>query len=323
MKPTVLMVPKIPAALVTRLRESYEVLGPMDHSTPDALPAGAAEAEALLTMGSLRTDAALIDALPRLRLICCYGTGVEGVDGGHAKARGIALGNAGEANAASVAEFAMGLLLATARQIPQADRFVRAGRWKGNSVERMPAVPGLADLPFVGPALFQHHPLVYGALALAVGLTWFLYRTRPGLILRAVGESPESAHALGYPVRRIRLAALLFGGACCGLAGAFMSLVYTPMWVENMVAGRGWIALALTPFATWRPLRVLVGAYLFGGITILTFHMQALGVPIASQLLSMLPYLATILVLVLISRNVNWIRINMPASLGRVFNPNH
>ncbi|MBN9444503.1 2-hydroxyacid dehydrogenase [Bosea sp. (in: a-proteobacteria)] len=144
MKPTVLMVPKMPAALVTRLRESYEVLGPMDHSTPDALPAGAAEAEALLTMGSLRTDAALIDALPRLRLICCYGTGVEGVDGGHAKARGIALGNAGEANAASVAEFAMGLLLATARQIPQADRFVRAGRWKGNSVERMPAVPGLA-----------------------------------------------------------------------------------------------------------------------------------------------------------------------------------
>jgi len=127
------------------------------------------------------------------------------------------------------------------------------------------SVPGLADLPFVGPALFQHHPLVYGALALAAGLTWFLYRTRAGLILRAVGESPESAHALGYPVRRIRLAALLFGGACCGLAGAFMSLVYTPMWVENMVAGRGWIALALTPFATWRPLRVLVGAYLFGG----------------------------------------------------------
>ncbi|MGB6154289.1 ABC transporter permease [Castellaniella sp.] len=185
------------------------------------------------------------------------------------------------------------------------------------------SVPLLGDIPFVGPALFQHHPMVYGALALAVLLSWFLYRTRAGLVLRAVGESPESAHSLGYSVRRIRLAALLFGGACCGLAGAFMSLVYTPMWVENMVAGRGWIALALTPFATWRPLRVLIGAYLFGGITILTFHMQALGVPIASQLLSMLPYLATILVLVLISRNVNWIRINMPASLGRAFNPNH
>jgi simple sugar transport system permease protein len=185
------------------------------------------------------------------------------------------------------------------------------------------SVPLLGDIPFVGPALFQHHPMVYGALALAVLLSWFLYRTRAGLVLRAVGESPESAHSLGYSVRHIRLVALLFGGACCGLAGAFMSLVYTPMWVENMVAGRGWIALALTPFATWRPLRVLIGAYLFGGITILTFHMQALGVPIASQLLSMLPYLATILVLVLISRNVNWIRINMPASLGRAFNPNH
>lgn len=197
--------------------------------------------------------------------------------------------------------------------LPYVGATIQASSW---------SVPFLADLPFVGPALFQHHPLVYGALALALLLSFFLYRTRAGLVLRAVGESPESAHALGYPVRRIRLAALLFGGACCGLAGAFMSLVYTPMWVENMVAGRGWIALALTPFATWRPLRVLVGAYLFGGITILTFHMQALGVPIASQLLSMLPYLATIFVLVLISRNVDWIRINMPASLGRAFNPN-
>ncbi|KAB0622177.1 ABC transporter permease [Castellaniella defragrans] len=207
-----------------------------------------------------------------------------------------------------------GVGLSASIGLPYVGATIQAASW---------AVPGLSGLPFVGPALFQHHPLVYGALALAVGLSWFLYRTRAGLVLRAVGESPESAHALGYPVRRIRLAALLFGGACCGLAGAFMSLVYTPMWVENMVAGRGWIALALTPFATWRPLRVLAGAYLFGGITILTFHMQALGVPIASQLLSMLPYLATILVLVLISRNVNWIRINMPASLGRVFNPNH
>ncbi|MFT0534321.1 ABC transporter permease [Castellaniella hirudinis] len=198
--------------------------------------------------------------------------------------------------------------------LPYVGATIQAGAW---------SIPGLGSLPFVGPALFQHHPMVYAALLLALGLSWFLYRTRAGLVLRAVGESPESAHALGYSVRRIRLAALLFGGACCGLAGAFMSLVYTPMWVEGMVAGRGWIALALTPFATWRPLRVLVGAYLFGGITILTFHMQALGVPIASQLLSMLPYLATILVLVLISRNVNWIRINMPASLGRAFNPNH
>lgn len=184
------------------------------------------------------------------------------------------------------------------------------------------AIPVLQDIPFFGQALFRQHPMVYLALLLCLFTVWFLNRTRPGLVLRAVGESPSSAHSLGYNVRRIRLAALLFGGACCGLAGAFMSLVYTPMWVEGMVAGRGWIALALTTFATWRPLRVLLGAYLFGGITILTYHMQALGVPVASQLLSMLPYLATILVLVLISRNANWIRLNMPASLGKNFNPN-
>jgi simple sugar transport system permease protein len=183
-------------------------------------------------------------------------------------------------------------------------------------------IPLLEDIPVLGTALFRQHPMVYLSLLLCAAIIWFLNRTRAGLILRAVGESPSSAHSLGYNVRRIRLAALLFGGACCGLAGAFMSLVYTPMWVEDMVAGRGWIALALTTFATWRPARVLVGAYLFGGITILTYHMQALGVPIASQLLSMLPYLATVLVLVLISRNASWIRLNMPASLGRNFNPN-
>lgn len=183
-------------------------------------------------------------------------------------------------------------------------------------------IPFLQDIPILGPALFMHHPLVYGSLLLCAAIAWFFGRTRPGLILRAVGESPTSAHSLGYNVRRIRLAAVLFGGTCCGLAGAFMSLVYTPLWVEGMVAGRGWIALALVAFATWRPARVLAGAYLFGGITILTYHMQARGVPIASQLLSMLPYIATIVVLVLISRNATWIRLNMPASLGKTFNPN-
>lgn len=183
-------------------------------------------------------------------------------------------------------------------------------------------IPALHDIPVIGQALFRHHPMVYVSLLLCAGIAWFLGSTRPGLILRAVGESPSSAHSLGYDVRRIRLAAVLFGGMCCGLAGAFMSLVYTPLWVEGMVAGRGWIALALTTFATWRPLRVLAGAYLFGGITILSYHMQALGVPIASQLLSMLPYIATIVVLVLISRNATWIRLNMPASLGKNFNPN-
>ena len=182
-------------------------------------------------------------------------------------------------------------------------------------------VPFLADVPLVGPALFRQHPMVYVAIALTIALAWFLYRSRAGLVLRAVGESPESAHALGYPVRRIRLAAVMAGGALCGISGAYISVVYTPLWVEGMIAGKGWIALALTTFATWRPARVLLGAYLFGGVTMLQFHLQGEGVQVSSQLLTMLPYLATIAVLVLISRNAAWIRANMPASLGKPFFP--
>jgi len=182
-------------------------------------------------------------------------------------------------------------------------------------------LPVLGDLPLIGPALFRHHPLVYGAMALVAGLIWFLYRSRAGLVLRAVGESPESAHALGYPVRLIRWLAVVAGGGLCGLAGAYISVVYTPLWVEGMVAGKGWIALALTTFATWRPARVLLGAYLFGGVTMLQFHLQGIGVEVPSQFLTMLPYLATIVVLALISRNPTWIRVNMPASLGKPFFP--
>jgi ABC-type uncharacterized transport system permease subunit len=140
------------------------------------------------------------------------------------------------------------------------------------------SIPVLGDIPLIGPALFRQHPMVYVAIALVIWLVWFLYRSRAGLVLRSVGESPESAHALGYPVRRIRLAAVVAGGALCGLAGAYLSIVYTPLWVEGMVAGKGWIALALTTFATWRPARVLLGAYLFGGVTMLQFHLQGSGV---------------------------------------------
>jgi len=183
------------------------------------------------------------------------------------------------------------------------------------------AVPYLADIPWLGPALFRHHPLVYLTVVLALALIWFMYRTRSGLVMRSVGESPESAHALGYPVRRIRLLAVVAGGALCGLAGAYLSVIYTPLWVEGMVSGKGWIALALTTFATWRPARVLLGAYLFGGVTMLQFHLQGIGVDVPSQFLSMLPYVATILVLALISRNPQWIRINMPASIGKPFYP--
>ena len=192
--------------------------------------------------------------------------------------------------------------------------------------EKMPerpsfAIPVLSDIPFVGPALFRHHPLVYLTVLFAAALVWWLYRTRAGLVLRSVGERPESAHALCYPVRWIRFGAVVAGGALCGLAGAYISIIYTPLWVEGMVAGKGWIALALTTFATWRPARVLLGAYLFGGVTMLQFHLQGIGVDVPSQVLSMLPYVATIVVLALISRNPAWIRINMPASIGKPFYP--
>jgi simple sugar transport system permease protein len=159
------------------------------------------------------------------------------------------------------------------------------------------------------------------AVALVGAAAFFLYRTRAGLVLRSVGEAPQSAHALGYDVRAIRLAAIVTGGALCGVAGSFLSVVYTPLWVEGMVAGRGWIALALTVFATWRPGRILLGAYLFGGVTMLQLHLQAQGVHVPSQFMTMLPYLATVVVLVLISRNPLWIRLNMPASLGKPFFP--
>jgi general nucleoside transport system permease protein len=181
------------------------------------------------------------------------------------------------------------------------------------------SIPVLGDIPLIGQALFRHHPMVYITIGLMFGLIWFLYRTRAGLVLRSVGESPESAHALGYPVRRIRLYAVMTGGALCGLAGSYLATIYTPLWVEGMVSGKGWIALALTTFATWRPARVLLGAYLFGGFTLLQLHLQGAGVEIPSQFLSMMPYIATIVVLVLISRNSAFIRVNMPASLGKPF----
>ncbi len=200
--------------------------------------------------------------------------------------------------------------------------FVGIGYVQGKLAERSHfQIPVLADLPFFGPAFFRQHPMVYIAIALVLGSAWFLYRSRAGLVLRAVGESPESAHALGYPVRRIRMAAVMLGGALCGVSGAYISVVYTPLWVEGMVAGKGWIALALTTFATWRPGRILLGAYLFGGVTMLQFHLQGEGVEVPSQFLSMLPYVATIVVLVLISRNAAWIKANMPASLGKPFFP--
>ncbi len=193
----------------------------------------------------------------------------------------------------------------------------------GQPVERLPTlnIPLVSDIPVLGPVLFTHDALTYLSVIMVIGVAWFLYQTRPGLILRAVGESHEAAHSIGYHVIRIRYLAVLFGGAMAGLAGAFLSLSYTPMWVENMTAGRGWIALALVVFATWHPWRVLFGAYMFGGITILQLHAQGFGVSIPSQFLSMLPYLVTILILVLISRDSSRVKLNAPACIGKVFHP--
>lgn len=180
-------------------------------------------------------------------------------------------------------------------------------------------IPGLTDLPYVGRILFGEDPFVYLAVLLAFGVWWFIFKTRGGLILRAVGDNHNSAHALGFSVLRTRFLAVLFGGACAGLGGAYLSMVYTPQWTQAMTAGRGWIALALVVFASWLPGRLVLGALLFGAVSILQLHAQAIGIGIPSQFLSMLPYIITIVALVLISRNRALLSVNTPACLGKAF----
>ncbi|MBC9876422.1 ABC transporter permease [Bradyrhizobium sp. INPA01-394B] len=182
------------------------------------------------------------------------------------------------------------------------------------------SIPGLTDIPLVGRVLFGEDAFVYFSIALIIAVWWFLYRTRAGLILRACGDNHVSAHALGYPVLRIRTLAVMFGGACAGLAGAYLPLAYTPFFIPGMTAGRGWIALALVVFASWRPGRLVVGAYLFGAVTILQLHAQGWGVGVPSQFMSALPYLATVIVLVLLSRARTG-GSTAPAALGTVFVP--
>lgn len=177
----------------------------------------------------------------------------------------------------------------------------------------------LADIPFLGTVLLSHDPMVYASIA-AVAAVWvFLARSRGGLVLRAVGESHEAAHALGYKVIRIRVLAIMFGGAMAGLGGAYVSLVRVPQWTDGITAGAGWIALAIVVFASWRPWRVLLGAWLFGGITALQLNLQAAGVQIPVALLSMSPYLITILVLVLMSSGRGRASLSAPAALGQNF----
>ncbi len=191
----------------------------------------------------------------------------------------------------------------------------------GNTIEGLQpwAIPLLSDIPILGPLLFNHDAMLYLAVAAFFGVSWFLYRSRGGLILRSVGESHEAAHALGYSVIRIRYLAVMFGAGMGGLGGAYLSLVLTPQWQEDMTAQRGWIALALVVFATWRPSRVMIGAWLFGALTIVNFYAQSQGVSFSSHLLATLPYFATIIVLVLISWDGAKIRLHAPAALGKPF----
>ena len=180
-------------------------------------------------------------------------------------------------------------------------------------------IPGLSDIPVLGPILFAHDAIIYLSIAIVAGVWAMLKYSRMGLILRAVGENHDAAHALGYKVIRIRILAIMFGGACAGLGGAYLSLVQVPQWTEGMTAGAGWIALAIVVFASWKPWRALLGAYLFGGITALQLRLQAAGIDIPVEILAMSPYLITILVLVIMSSDKNRAALNAPAALGKVF----
>jgi ABC-type uncharacterized transport system permease subunit len=180
-------------------------------------------------------------------------------------------------------------------------------------------IPGISDIPIIGPVLFGNDALVYLSVVSVAIVAWVLTRTRTGLLIRAVGENHDAAHSIGYSVTLVRMGAIMFGGAMAGIGGAYLSISYTPLWVENMTAGRGWIALALVVFASWKPWRAFFGAYLFGGITIIQLYAQGMGVEVSAQFLSMLPYIATILVLVIISRDSARARLDAPACLGKNF----
>jgi simple sugar transport system permease protein len=182
-------------------------------------------------------------------------------------------------------------------------------------------IPGLSEIPLIGPVIFGENPLVYIAVALTVGVSYVLFRTRAGLVIRAVGDNHTSAHALGYDVVKTRFLAVLFGGACAGLAGGYLSIAFTPQWIPNMTAGRGWIAVALVVFGTWLPGRVAIGALLFGAVGVLQLNAQGYGVGLPTQFLTALPYVATVVVLVIISRNRTLLRSNTPACLGQSFVP--
>lgn len=177
----------------------------------------------------------------------------------------------------------------------------------------------LSELTLIGPVLFSHDPMVYVGMGMVLISWWVLGHTKLGLIIRAVGESPNAASAIGYPVLLIRLLAIMYGGAMAGLGGAYLSLAYTPLWAEGLVAGRGWIVVALVVFGMWRPVSIAMGAYLFGAVSLLELFIQGQGFAIPSQLMSAMPYLITIIILAVMSRNPRLIRLNHPASLGKMY----
>ncbi|MGI9502142.1 MAG: ABC transporter permease [Geminicoccaceae bacterium] len=193
--------------------------------------------------------------------------------------------------------------------------------YEGTTVPALPKLDlaPLSDLPIIGPAVFQHDWMVYLSMILIVAVWYVLARTKLGLIIRALGEKPEAAHVLGYPVMLIRAGCVLFGGAMAGIGGAYLSTAYTPLWAEGMVAGRGWIVVALIVFGSWMVPRIAFGAYLFGAISLMELSVQALGLNIPSQLLSASPYIVTIIILAVISRDPIKIRLNSPQSLGQTF----
>lgn len=197
--------------------------------------------------------------------------------------------------------------------------------FEGTTIEKTAKlrIPGLSDLPFLGPALFQHDVLVYLVIALAAVLAFVMARTRLGLLIRAVGENPQVAAANGTPVRTVRFMAIVFGGLMAGIGGAYFSIAYTAIWAEGLIAGRGWIAVALVVFGAWRPWRVMLGAYIFGAISLLELSLQSHGVKVPSQLLSASPYLVTIALLAFISRDQYRLRLSRPMALGQTYRNDH
>ncbi|MFT6905176.1 MAG: ABC-type uncharacterized transport system permease subunit [Oleiphilaceae bacterium] len=193
----------------------------------------------------------------------------------------------------------------------------------GMGIEGIPVweIPLLSELPVIGKILFSHDPLVYLSWVIFGLLYWCFRRTRLGLTIRSVGENPEAANAIGMSVFKVRYSAVLFGGAMAGLAGGYLSLSYTPLWAEGMSAGRGWIALALVVFASWKAERIMLGAYLFGAASIMHLVFQGMGFEVSPNLLAMLPYVATIVVLVVLASDVAKVKLSTPLALGQPYRP--